>query len=72
MKLKYKCPTCEVKSYSKYWNAETRKKYGKYSDGEICEIQEEETNSNHLCPKCKREFEWFKGELIVYRVNIIT
>ncbi|AIQ29339.1 hypothetical protein P40081_15155 [Paenibacillus sp. FSL P4-0081] len=63
MKLKYECPRCKVKSYSKYWNAETMKKYGTYSD-EICEIQLRENKSFHICPECKAESEMFKGELI--------
>lgn len=68
MKMKYKCPYCSVNSYSKYWNAETFKKYGTYSD-EICEIQLRETNSWHICPNCKKESEMFKGELICIKSN---
>lgn len=63
MKLKYECPKCKVKSYSKYWNAETRKRYDKNGDG-ICEIQQRENNSFHICPVCKEESEMFKGDLI--------
>jgi RNA polymerase subunit RPABC4/transcription elongation factor Spt4 len=63
MKLKYECPKCEVKSYSKYWNAETRVRYGAH--GDICEIQEGESNSYHICPECKQESEMFKGNLII-------
>lgn len=63
MKLKYECPHCKVKSYSKYWNEETWNKYGSYAD-EICEIQLRENNSFHICPSCKVESEMFKGELI--------
>lgn len=65
LKLKYRCPHCGVNSYSKHWNSTTRMKYGDLSDGEICEIQEEESNSYHLCPKCNKESEWFKGALII-------
>jgi RNA polymerase subunit RPABC4/transcription elongation factor Spt4 len=65
MKLKYRCPYCQVNSYSKQWNATTRIKYGNHSDGEICEIQDEENNSYHLCPSCGAEGEMFKGSLII-------
>lgn len=63
MRLKYKCPSCNVNSYSKHWNAATRSHYGLY--GEICEIQEGENNSFHLCPSCGVESEMFKGNLII-------
>jgi galactose-1-phosphate uridylyltransferase len=65
VKLKYTCPHCRIKSYSKLWNAETMKKYGTYSD-EICEIQQRENNSFHICPnpECRKESEMFKGDLI--------
>jgi len=65
LRLKYRCPSCGVNSYSKHWNSSTREKYGKSSGGEICEIQEEENNSYHICPECKKEAEWFKGALII-------
>ncbi|WP_405113661.1 hypothetical protein MHH28_07780 [Paenibacillus sp. FSL K6-1217] len=65
MKLKYECPHCKVKSYSKHWNEATSKIFGRYGD-EICEIQERENNSYHICPnpECGKESEMFKGELI--------
>lgn len=63
MKLKYECPKCKVKSYSKAWNAATRGRYDKQGMG-ICEIQERENESFHICPECGRESEMFKGELI--------
>lgn len=65
MQLKYECPECNVKSYSKYWNAATRKKYGQDGHGEIGEIQEKENNSYHICPECQKESEWFRDKLII-------
>ena len=65
MKLKYRCPYCGINSYSKQWNSTTRVKYGQLSNGEICEIQERENNSYHICPSCNKESEWLNNELII-------
>ena len=62
-RLKYQCPSCQAKSYSKEWNAATNKRYG--TNGEICPIQLEENNSYHLCPGCGVQSEMFKGVLII-------
>lgn len=63
MKLKYECPKCKVNSYSRDWNTATRAKYEKHGMG-ICEIQECENNSFHICPACGEESEMFKGKLL--------